>query len=310
MAEEFQSPRNHKNVVHRDIIISPRFRSVVVMDGWDEEALLAASLVVEDTPEIESSECQKLTNLASKSPQTNSRRKRRIQRYSPITNPALVLNLDDDDVEARVPGRDGPVAGKGRTEPKFDEVSPANLPCMDKLREELSCAICLEICFEPSTTPCGQSFCKKCLKYAADKCGKKCPKCRQLIGNERSCIVNTSLWNIIQLLFPQEVEARKVVAAKNSREEVKNHSTIRKDSISRSRSGRTNSMVMMKNQSNVRVNYGSRNQSGRSNFMGMNREDSVRLCSSARIRRDRPSQVEDAASALRLVTKRRVYGSF
>jgi len=58
-----------------------------------------------------------------------------------------------------------------------------NLPCMDRLREELSCAvrvvlwfrldhatcnsmlygllemhfvqICLEICFEPSTTPCG-----------------------------------------------------------------------------------------------------------------------------------------------------------
>ncbi|XP_043811886.1 nuclear factor 7, ovary-like [Manihot esculenta] len=28
-------------------------------------------------------------------------------------------------------------------------------PCMDKLREELSCAICLEICFEPSTTSCG-----------------------------------------------------------------------------------------------------------------------------------------------------------
>ncbi|RZC84512.1 hypothetical protein C5167_047300, partial [Papaver somniferum] len=304
-SEEFQSPQHHKNVVYRDIIISPRFRSVAAMAGWDEEALLAAS---QDTPERESSKSQKRTNLASKSPQTNSRRKRRIQRRSPVTNPALVLNLDNDDVEARVTRHDGPVAGKepqieslkeerkqenkGRTEPKPDEMPPANLPYMDKLREELSCAICLEICFEPSTTPCGHSFCKKCLKSAADKCGKKCPKCRQLIGNGRSCIVNTSLWNTIQLLFPPEVEARKAVAAKNSREEFK-------DSISRSPSGRTNSM-MMTNPSNIRVSSSSRNHSGRSNFMGMNRVDSVRLSSSARIRRARPSQAEDAVLALRL----------
>ncbi|KAI3860072.1 hypothetical protein MKW92_041921, partial [Papaver armeniacum] len=293
--EEFQSPQHHKNVVHRDIIISPGFRSVAAMAGWDEEALLAAS---QDTPERESSKSQKRTNLASKSPQTNSRRKRRIQRCSPV----------NDDVEARVTRHDGPVAGKelqieflkeerkqenkGRTEPKSDEMPPANLPCMDKLREELSCAICWEICFEPSTTPCGHSFCKKCLKSAADKCGKKCPKCRQLIGNGRSCIVNTSLWNTIQLLFPQEVEARKAVAAKNSREEVK-------DCISTSPSSRTNSM-MMTNPSDIRVSSSSRNQSGRANFMGMNRVDSVRLSSSARIRRARPSQAEDAALALRL----------
>ncbi|KAI4330426.1 hypothetical protein MLD38_028716 [Melastoma candidum] len=41
----------------------------------------------------------------------------------------------------------------------------------------------LEICFEPSTTPCGHSFCRKCLRSVADKCGKRCPKCRQLISN-------------------------------------------------------------------------------------------------------------------------------
>ncbi|KAI3850599.1 hypothetical protein MKX03_011418 [Papaver bracteatum] len=333
--EEFQSPQNRKNVVHRDIIISPGFRSVAAMAGWDEEALLA-SLVVDDTPEKESSKSQKRT----KSPQTYSIRQRRAQRYSPVPNPPLVLNLDDDDVEARVTRHDAgkdpqieslkkkrkqaepksdetPSANlpcmdklrepqieslkekmKQENKPKSDEMTPANLPCMDKLKEELSCAICLEICFEPSTTPCGHSFCKKCLKSAADKCGKKCPKCRQLIGNGRSCIVNTSLWNTIQLLFPQEVEARKAVAAKNSREQVKVQSTVGgEDSISRRRSGRTNSMVMMTNPSNIRVSSSSRNQSGRSNFMGM---DSVILSSSARIRRARPIQAADAALAMRL----------
>ncbi|GMI67091.1 hypothetical protein HRI_000378400 [Hibiscus trionum] len=85
--------------------------------------------------------------------------------------------------------------------------------CVDKLREELSCAICLDICFEPITTPCGHSFCKKCLRSAADKCGNRCPKCRQPISNGISCSVNTVLWNTIQLLFPKEVsEARKAAA--------------------------------------------------------------------------------------------------
>ncbi|XP_052116370.1 cyclin-A1-4 isoform X2 [Arachis duranensis] len=35
------------------------------------------------------------------------------------------------------------------------ESGVAALPCIDKLRDDLSCTICLEICFEPSTTPCG-----------------------------------------------------------------------------------------------------------------------------------------------------------
>ncbi|EPS66841.1 hypothetical protein M569_07936, partial [Genlisea aurea] len=75
--------------------------------------------------------------------------------------------------------------------------------------------ICLEICYEPSTTPCGHSFCKQCLRSAADKCGKRCPKCRQLIAN--GCpTVNTVLWNTIQLLFPSEVEGRKKEASSSS----------------------------------------------------------------------------------------------
>lgn len=40
-----------------------------------------------------------------------------------------------------------------------------------------------------------------------------------ICSNGRSCTVNTVLWNTIQLLFPQEVEARKAAGALNSREE-------------------------------------------------------------------------------------------
>lgn len=33
------------------LLFSPRFRSVAAMAGWDEEALLMATLIAQDTPE-------------------------------------------------------------------------------------------------------------------------------------------------------------------------------------------------------------------------------------------------------------------
>ncbi|KAL4325385.1 hypothetical protein GQ457_11G030690 [Hibiscus cannabinus] len=59
-----------------------------------------------------------------------------------------------------------------------------------------------------------------------DKCGKRCPKCQQLISPRLymhqwiSCALNTILWNTIQLLFSKQVfEAMKSTSgALNSRE--------------------------------------------------------------------------------------------
>jgi hypothetical protein len=61
---------NGQNV---DGIFSPRFKSLAAMAGWDEEALLHASLVVEDTPERELKN-KKRSDLLFKTPPTNSRR--------------------------------------------------------------------------------------------------------------------------------------------------------------------------------------------------------------------------------------------
>ncbi|XP_076942617.1 uncharacterized protein LOC143612542 [Bidens hawaiensis] len=193
-------------------LLSPGFRSTAAMAGWDEEALLMASLVVEDTP-VRDSKQRRRSDPMFKTPPSNSRRKRRDQKKSPVSKFVNVLDLAEQEEtleEKKEPKIDADANGK-RAE-KSNESSSGNalIPCMDRLREELSCAICLEICFEPSTTSCGHSFCKKCLRSAADKCGKRCPKCRQLISNGRSYTINTVLWNTIQLLFPQEIEARKV----------------------------------------------------------------------------------------------------
>ncbi|CAI0456563.1 unnamed protein product [Linum tenue] len=216
-----------------DSLFSPRFKSAAALAGWDEESILLASLIVEDTPDRDFKQRKRSDPLFKTPPSNSSRRKRRVQRRSPM--PATVLNLDEEEPSKKEVNdnkkSESQVAvkeeEKKKSEKKDEEenketseasCSNAVFPCLDKLRDELSCAICLEICYEPSTTSCGHSFCKKCLRSAADKCGKKCPKCRQLISNGRSCTVNTVLWNTIQLLFPQDVEARKAAGALNSRE--------------------------------------------------------------------------------------------
>lgn len=55
-------------------LFSPRFRSVAAMAGWDEEALLIASLIVEDTPDRQCKQRKRLDLHGVKSPPTNSRR--------------------------------------------------------------------------------------------------------------------------------------------------------------------------------------------------------------------------------------------
>uniref|UniRef100_A0A803M6S9 RING-type E3 ubiquitin transferase n=1 Tax=Chenopodium quinoa TaxID=63459 RepID=A0A803M6S9_CHEQI len=177
-------------------MFSPRFKSVAAMAGWDEETLLS-TLVVEDTPERNLRD-KKRSDLLVKSPSTSSRKKRR--RVRPGSIPIAVFNLDvdvDDESsnsnlkEAEKGKSDLPKKVEEKTKEKEQEnavsdaancSSSSTLTCMDRLRDELSCAICLDICYEPSTTPCGHSFCKNCLKSAAEKCGKRCPKCRQLIS--------------------------------------------------------------------------------------------------------------------------------
>ncbi|KAL2320233.1 hypothetical protein Fmac_029202 [Flemingia macrophylla] len=234
--EQKRSPREQKmlladsNGQNMTALFSPRFKSAAAMAGWDEEALLLASLVVEDTPDRDSKHKRRFV-LHSKTPPTNSSRKRRSQR---TPQPVAILDLDEEETPRKDSGRKkkGKKISEGsKVEEGGNELTEKNpgvsssssvLPCIDKLREELSCAICLEICYEPSTTPCGHSFCRKCLRSAADKCGKRCPKCRQLISNGRSCTVNTVLWNTIQLLFPQEIEARKAAGILNGRQQAQN----------------------------------------------------------------------------------------
>ncbi|KFK33656.1 hypothetical protein AALP_AA5G042300 [Arabis alpina] len=222
-----------KNGEKAEIFISPRFKSAAAMAGWDEEDLIIASFVVDDTPERSSSKRRRRSNLLFKStsPSSSSSRRRQRVKQSPIRLPVIDLDEvirheEEKSAEKKRETKTETKEEKKVLEEKKNSTSVV-LPCIDKLRDELSCAICLEICFEPSTTTCGHSFCKKCLRSASDKCGRKCPKCRQLIGNGRYCTVNTVLWNTIQLLFPKEVETQRAAASSAKSPSPRNHQNQR-----------------------------------------------------------------------------------
>ncbi|KAK8644159.1 hypothetical protein V6N13_123474 [Hibiscus sabdariffa] len=309
--EDSQQPNsaagNSQNV---DDLFSPRFKSAAAMAGWDEEALIIASLVVEDTPDRQQSKHRKRSGLIFNTPScSTSRRKRRVQRRSIVSTPIAPLNLEEEEEEQQISKQENEKESMeektGVEDEKKAKVNePAPLHCMDKLREELSCAICLEICYEPSTTPCGHSFCKKCLRSAADKCGKRCPKCRQLISNGRSCTVNTVLWNTIQLLFPKEVEARKAAGREiecQGRESGSRSSSSSRKTRTRARVQDPALASRLQREDLARLVNTNTNTTRRGTpVRGRRENDLTRLVSTGRRRRGTPGQDEDAALALRL----------
>lgn len=54
-------------------LLSPRLKSVAAMAGWDEESLLLATLIVDDTPDREFKR-KKRFDIQIKTPPCNSRR--------------------------------------------------------------------------------------------------------------------------------------------------------------------------------------------------------------------------------------------
>ncbi|GLC74722.1 hypothetical protein PLESTF_001548300 [Pleodorina starrii] len=88
------------------------------------------------------------------------------------------------------------------------EITPSKLTCFNQLREELTCAVCLDICARPVTTPCGHNYCRSCLRRSLEITRPKCPKCRADLPASYALNINTSLWITIQHLFPAEAGAK------------------------------------------------------------------------------------------------------
>lgn len=294
--EQRKTPRNQKkaskaaeNGGMSGVMISPSFKSAAALAGWDEEALLFASLVVQDTPERTFKHPNTNTNntpshLNLTTPPTNSRRyfstsllllfqscysvflscvcafsrKRRAQRGA-LSVSATVLDLHQLDTPTKghhhhyylvcvlffgccsiyvllviyskesclctgsVKRRKGDRASANEAGAENKEIcdsssSGSALPCLEKLREELTCAvrllisykelvfisnsqsfftiltwgyfilvlqICLEMCFEPSTTPCGHRYTSNTILFI-------CSRRKKILLNGLFCIMNVS----------------------------------------------------------------------------------------------------------------------
>jgi len=76
--------------------------------------------------------------------------------------------------------------------------------------EDLECGLCYRLFFQPVTTPCGHTFCKKCLDRCLDH-STTCPMCKGNLSEylaERRTAVTESIQTIIDTYFKEEHKER------------------------------------------------------------------------------------------------------
>ncbi|XP_057615406.1 LON peptidase N-terminal domain and RING finger protein 3 [Chionomys nivalis] len=110
---------------------------------------------------------------------------------------------DDRDVPNKVPRQDHP-ADEG-AKPDFS-IPPASLDATD-----LECSLCMRLFYEPVTTPCGHTFCLKCLERCLDH-NAKCPLCKDSLFQcfpSRKYSKNIIMEELIAKFLPEELRERK-----------------------------------------------------------------------------------------------------
>ncbi|XP_044151438.1 LON peptidase N-terminal domain and RING finger protein 1 [Bufo gargarizans] len=76
---------------------------------------------------------------------------------------------------------------------------------------DFECSLCIRLFYEPVTTPCGHTFCKKCLERCLDHT-PQCPLCKQSLTEylaHRTYNVTTLLEDLIKQYLPEELSERK-----------------------------------------------------------------------------------------------------
>ncbi|KAJ9270323.1 hypothetical protein DTO212C5_3566 [Paecilomyces variotii] len=101
---------------------------------------------------------------------------------------------------------------------EFDESEKAVLEKIkDVTRNELDCQVCYSLILDPLTTPCGHTFCRKCLARILDH-SNLCPICRRKISMPPAVSsepVNGLLSRLLDTFFENQVSARREAAARD-----------------------------------------------------------------------------------------------
>ena len=93
-------------------------------------------------------------------------------------------------------------------------IPPLSLPesLLAKVREELTCVICMDLSTRPTTLPCGHTACRRCLNRALTmgepEPQKRCPSCRApMPAGMPPLALSTTLKSLAELLLPGESPA-------------------------------------------------------------------------------------------------------
>ncbi|OQE42341.1 hypothetical protein PENCOP_c004G02837 [Penicillium coprophilum] len=87
----------------------------------------------------------------------------------------------------------------------------------DSLRAELDCQVCYALVLDPMTTPCGHTFCRKCVARVLDHTDL-CPICRRKLGmpnDLQSEPINQTVARLIDHLFPDQISVRRETSAQD-----------------------------------------------------------------------------------------------
>ncbi|KAI8798730.1 LON peptidase N-terminal domain and RING finger protein 3 [Biomphalaria glabrata] len=101
-----------------------------------------------------------------------------------------------------------PSASNNKTQLASDPMSADKILVKPKERnvEDLECGLCYRLFYQPVTTPCGHTFCRKCLDRCLDHT-VTCPMCKGNLAEylaERRQAVNIAIEGILETYFKEE----------------------------------------------------------------------------------------------------------
>lgn len=94
-----------------------------------------------------------------------------------------------------------------------DQVAKPDLsiPLVSFDASDLECSLCMRLFYEPVTTPCGHTFCLKCLERCLDH-NAKCPLCKDVLFQclpSRKYSKNVIMEELIAKFLPEELKERR-----------------------------------------------------------------------------------------------------
>ncbi|XP_025891433.1 LON peptidase N-terminal domain and RING finger protein 2, partial [Nothoprocta perdicaria] len=130
-------------------------------------------------------------------------------------------DLHSSDVPNKIPKKDADVL------PENTAIASSEIPTTLVDASDFECSLCMRLFYEPVTTPCGHTFCLKCLERCLDH-NPHCPLCKEKLSEflaSRTYKKTVLTEELIIRYLPEELSERKKV----HEEEMKELSNLNKD---------------------------------------------------------------------------------